>query len=39
LAKVGEDVKQGYRTWLGGLPPDVAHAIAWGNGAAIFGLP
>lgn len=29
---------QGYRTWLGGLPADVARQIAWGNGAAIFGL-
>jgi hypothetical protein len=29
---------QGYRTWLGGLPPEVARAIAWDNGAALFGL-
>ena len=30
---------QGYRTWLGGLPPEVARRIAWDNGAALFGLP
>ncbi|MFC7407915.1 amidohydrolase family protein [Hydrogenophaga atypica] len=30
---------QGYRVWLGGLPTDVASAIAWGNGARLFGLP
>ena len=29
---------QGYRAWLGGLPADVARQIAWGNGAALFGL-
>ena len=29
---------QGYRTWLGGLPAEVARQIAWGNGAALFGL-
>jgi len=28
----------GYRTWLGGLPPDVARRIAWANAAALFGL-
>lgn len=33
-----DDLMQGYRTWLGGLPADVARAIAWGNGAALFGL-
>jgi hypothetical protein len=27
------------RRWLGGLPPDIARRIAWGNGAALFGLP
>ena len=26
------------RRWLGELPPDVARRIAWGNGAALFGL-
>lgn len=29
---------QGYRAWLGGLPANVARQIAWGNGAALFGL-
>lgn len=29
---------QGYRAWLGDLPPDVAGKVAWGNGAALFGL-
>ena len=33
-----EDLMKGYRTWLGDLPPDVAARIAWGNGAALFGL-
>ena len=27
------------RRWLGELPPEVAQRIAWGNGAALFGLP
>jgi hypothetical protein len=30
---------QGYRSWLGDLPADVARRIAWGNAAALFGLP
>jgi hypothetical protein len=30
---------RGYRTWLGGLPADVAQRVAWGNGAALFGVP
>lgn len=30
---------QGYRAWLGELPPEVAARVAWGNGAALFGLP
>lgn len=25
-----------YRTWLAGLPPDVARKVAWGNAAALF---
>jgi hypothetical protein len=29
---------QGYRAWLGDLPAEVAHAVAWGNGARLFGL-
>lgn len=27
---------QGYRRWLGELPPAVARRIAWDNGAALF---
>jgi hypothetical protein len=27
------------RRWLGGLPPELARRIAWGNGASLFGLP
>lgn len=33
-----EELMTGYRTWLGGLPADVANKIGWGNGAALFGL-
>jgi hypothetical protein len=33
-----DDTMKGYRIWLGDLPPDVARKIAWGNGAALFGL-
>lgn len=33
-----DDLMQGYRAWLGGLPADVAHRIAWNNGARLFGL-
>jgi hypothetical protein len=29
---------QDYRTWLGGLPADVARRIAWDNAARLFGL-
>lgn len=31
-----DDLMQGYRRWLGELPPDVAHRIAWDNGARLF---
>jgi hypothetical protein len=34
-----DSLMQGYRTWLGGLPADVAAGIAWGNGARLFGFP
>jgi hypothetical protein len=34
-----ESLIQGYRTWLGGLPADVAQKVAWGNAARLFGLP
>jgi TatD related DNase len=33
-----EELMRGYRVWLGGLPPHVAAQVAWGNGAALFGL-
>jgi predicted TIM-barrel fold metal-dependent hydrolase len=33
-----EALMQQARHWLGGLPADVASRIAWGNGAAMFGL-
>ena len=33
-----DELMQGYRVWLGDLPPDVARKIGWGNGAALFGL-
>ena len=33
-----DELMQGYRAWLGDLPPEVARQIAWGNGAALFGL-
>jgi hypothetical protein len=29
-------IMQGYRTWLSQLPPEVAEAIAWRNGARLF---
>ena len=34
-----DDLMRGYRTWLGGLPPDVARRIGWDNGARLFGVP
>lgn len=34
-----DDLMQGYRRWLGGLPPDLARNIAWNNGARLLGLP
>jgi hypothetical protein len=34
-----DEIMTGYRVWLGDLPPDIAHRIAWGNGAALYGLP
>jgi hypothetical protein len=34
-----DDLMRGYRTWLGGLPADLARRVAWGNAAALFGLP
>ncbi|MFW2355796.1 amidohydrolase [Hydrogenophaga sp.] len=32
------ELMQGYRTWLGGLPADVARRVAWDNGAKLFGV-
>ena len=34
-----DDLMQGYRAWLGELPPTVAAHIAWNNGARLFDLP
>ena len=34
-----DELMKGYRTWLGGLPADVARRIAWDNGAKLFGVP
>ncbi len=33
-----DELMQGYRHWLGELPPEVARRIAWDNGASLFGL-
>ena len=33
-----DELMQGYRAWLGELPPDVARRIAWDNGASLFGV-
>ena len=33
-----DELMLGYRAWLGDLPAAVAQRIAWGNGAALFGL-
>ncbi len=33
-----DELMQGYRVWLGGLPADVAKKIAWDNGATLFGV-
>jgi len=33
-----DELMQGYRGWLGDLPPAVAQRIAWGNAAGLFGL-
>ncbi len=33
-----DELMQGYRTWLGDLPADVARKIAWENGASLFQL-
>jgi hypothetical protein len=33
-----DELMQGYRRWLGELPPEEASNIAWNNGASLFGL-
>ncbi|MEP6722321.1 MAG: amidohydrolase family protein [Variovorax sp.] len=33
-----DELMQGYRAWLGDLPPAVAQRIAWGNAAGLFGM-
>ena len=33
-----DELMQGYRTWLGGLPTEVARSIGWDNAAGWFGL-
>jgi hypothetical protein len=33
-----DELMKGYRTWLGGLPADVARRVAWGNAAGLFGV-
>lgn len=32
------ELMQSYRDWLSDLPPNVAHQIAWKNGARLFNL-
>lgn len=31
-----DELMQGYRRWLGDLPPELARQIAWDNGARLF---
>ena len=33
-----DELMQGYRTWLGDLPPAIARGIAWDNAATLFGV-
>lgn len=33
-----DELMQGYRRWLGELPPAVARQLGWDNGVALFGL-
>ncbi|MDM0038897.1 amidohydrolase family protein [Variovorax sp. J22G21] len=33
-----DELMQGYRAWLGDLPPAVARRIAWDNAADLFGV-
>lgn len=34
-----EALMAAYRTWLGGLPAEVARRVAWDNAARLFALP
>lgn len=34
-----DELMQGYRRWLGDLPPALARRIAWDNAAELFGVP
>lgn len=34
-----DTLMQGYRRWLGTLPPELARRIAWDNAATLFGVP
>lgn len=31
-----DELMQGYRRWLGDLPPELARQLAWDNGASLF---
>ena len=33
-----DNLMQGYRVWLGDLPPETARRIAWDNGAGMFAV-
>ena len=33
-----EATMSAYRRWLGDLPQETAHKVAWGNGARLFGV-
>lgn len=34
-----DEIMRDYRAWLADLPGDVARQVAWGNAAALFGVP
>ncbi|SFN32038.1 amidohydrolase family protein [Variovorax sp. OV329] len=33
-----DEIMRNYRVWLGGLPPELARRVAWGNAADLFGV-
>lgn len=33
-----EEIMNGYRAWLGDLPPEVAKSVGWDNAASLFGI-